>query len=287
MKKIIREIALELNTYSKSFIIGLGLLLILLIWAVDYGIIIDLSLSIFYLVPIVLLTWYVSRSCGIFASGVCSLCWILADLRAKKYLFAWVPWWNTGVRLGFFLIVTYLLWELKAAYEKEKNLARTDELTQAINRRYFQELLAWEIKRSNRYQHSLTLAYFDIDNFKIINDRWGHYEGDRLLQLVVNTVNAHVRETDIVARLGGDEFALLLPETDYEAAKAVLQRVQKHLLLAMNLANYSVSFSIGALTYRVLPDSVDSMVEQVDRLMYTVKNDGKNGLIHQIYDKNG
>lgn len=107
--------------------------------------------------------------------------------------------------------MVHLLSELKKAYEREKILAHTDGLTKVYNRRYFLDILSLEAKRSIRYNHYLTLAYFDVDNFKPINDNLGHTQGDKLLCLIATTVKKNIRQTDIVARLGGDEFALLLP----------------------------------------------------------------------------
>ncbi len=81
-----------------------------------------------------------------------------------------------------------------------------------------------EYKRSLRYGHCLTLAYLDLDNFKEINDRLGHYAGDKLLRLIAQTIQKQIRETDTIARIGGDELALLLPETNYETGQAKLKR---------------------------------------------------------------
>ncbi len=112
----------------------------------------------------------------------------------------------------------------------------------------------------------------------------GHIKGDELLCLIAHTVRNSIRETDIFARLGGDEFALLLPETDYQPAQLVLQRLQKKLSKAAKENSFEVDFSIGAATFLELPKSIDNMLERVDRLMYQVKNSGKNGLKHQLYD---
>ena len=139
-----------------------------------------------------------------------------------------------------------------------------------------------ETKRALRYQRCLTLVYFDVDNFKLVNDRFGHVQGDTLLSLIAETVKLSIRETDIFARLGGDEFGLLLPETDYQPAALVLQRIQQNLAPAVENHSFDVSFSIGAVTFLQLPVSIDLMLEKVDHLMYQVKQTGKNGLQHQL-----
>ena len=127
----------------------------------------------------------------------------------------------------------------------------------------------------------MTVAYFDVDNFKAVNDRFGHGRGDELLVLIADTVKNTIRETDTIARLGGDEFALLLPEIDCQAAKSVLTRVFQRLTQAVQQQGLEVGFSIGAVTFTELPSSVELMLERVDKLMYQTKLEGKNQLNHQ------
>ena len=145
------------------------------------------------------------------------------------------------------------------------------------------DLVQSEIDRLQRYQHPLTLAYIDLDNFKTVNDQLGHVTGDQVLRAVVSSVKKNIRRTDIVARLGGDEFALLLPETNQESARVVLSKVQDGLLEEMRINNWPVTVSIGVLTCRVAPPSTDALVSMADELMYSVKHDGKNGIKYATY----
>ena len=100
-----------------------------------------------------------------------------------------------------------------------------DPLTGALNSRAFTEQLQLEVDRAKRYDHPLSLAYIDLDNFKRVNDSRGHLEGDKVLRCVVTEMRKSVRANDVVGRLGGDEFALLMPETDVAAAHATIQQV--------------------------------------------------------------
>ena len=138
-----------------------------------------------------------------------------------------------------------------------------------------------EIGRAQRTQRPITFCYIDLDNFKSVNDTHGHETGDELLRHVVGALSAHVRPTDLLARVGGDEFAILLPETDYDQAHAVLKRLVAELRAEMNSNNWPVTGSIGAITYTSVPGSVDAMVRRADDLMYDAKKHGKNRLIHQ------
>jgi len=143
-----------------------------------------------------------------------AITWLIADFTSGHiYSHSAIPYWNMSVRLGTFLIITFLLSTLKSALEHEKELARTDSLTGIANRRYFIELANMEINRACRYKHPFTIVHIDLDNLKAVNDRFGHSTGDTVLRLVVNTIQNNIRATDIVARLGGDEFVILLPET--------------------------------------------------------------------------
>ena len=176
-----------------------------------------------------------------------------------------------------------LLAVLKKALEREKVLSRTDRLTGATSVDFFYEVLQAEIYRFQRYQRPFTLAYIDLDNFKIVNDRFGHSVGDMVLRSVVSQARNVLRKTDIVARLGGDEFAILFPETDQKTAQALIPRIQQGLLAEMKKSNWQVTFSIGAITFLATPGTINDLIKMADDLMYTVKNDGKNAIGYSVY----
>lgn len=263
----------------------MGLIGVLLISVVDYFVLIDIYLSILYLLPIALASWHETKRFSIFLVLLSTVGWFIAELTAKINIHFLILIWNTTVRLVVFLTIAYLLSNLKTAYEKEKNLAQTDALTGIVNRRFFCEILQLEYQRSLRYKRCFTLAYLDLDNFKQINDRFGHQTGDKLLKLVAQTMQKQIRQIDTAARLGGDEFALLLPETNYQNGKLVLHRLQENILSTITAYSPPVSLSIGAITFIDLPDSVDQTLDGVDSLMYQVKNSGKNGIEHQAFNQ--
>lgn len=271
----------------KSLVIGVGFLLVLIIGIIDYLTGRYISVSIFYLIPIIFTTWFVNRWVGFFISLVSTVVWFIADTALNNYPYALIPYWNAAVRFSFFIIIGYLLSALKIAYEREKKLARTDVLTGVVNRHYFLELLQAEINRNRRYGQPLTVAYIDVDNFKMVNDKFGHSTGDKLLQFIANTIKRQIRTTDVIARLGGDEFALLLLESSYESAWVVLQRVHKQLRETMQTHSWSVSFSIGAVTFIRMPDLADvrTVVHQADELMYFANQSGKNKLEHRLFNE--
>ena len=124
----------------------------------------------------------------------------------------------------------------------------------------------------------------DLDNFKEVNDVYGHSAGDELLCFVSGTISGNVRRSDIVARLGGDEFILLLPESkDKEAAK-VMEKLRGLILAGMPQYHFPVTLSVGLITYFLPPDSVEDMVREVDALMYTVKNTTKDAIRQEVIE---
>jgi diguanylate cyclase (GGDEF)-like protein len=175
-----------------------------------------------------------------------------------------------------------LLFEMRLKLLQEKRLSRTDPLTGAANRRSFYEILEAEISRLNRYRRPLSLAYLDLDNFKQMNDRFGHEIGDAVLISVANTVQKHLRLGDSIARMGGDEFAILLKEADAVSAIGAIRRFQKHMLAAMRQSGWDVTFSIGVVTCEDPPASVQQLIARADQLMYEVKRSGKNNIVHAM-----
>ena len=243
----------------------------------------EMAFSLFYVMPISLAGWLMGRKSGLLSSLLSTLIWLLTDLAGHIYTGPVVPVWNTMVRLSFFCVVALLLSELRSSTEHEKALARTDYLTGAANLRFFLELLQKEIDRSLRYAHPFTIVYIDLDNFKTVNDQFGHIIGDEVLQTLVRYITTHVRKTDAAARLGGDEFALLLPETTQESARVALTKLRDGLLEEMQQNKWPITFSIGVLTCTAPPVKADELVRMADELMYSVKSGGKNAIVYSIY----
>ena len=208
----------------------------------------------------------------------------IADLP-EHYNNPAAPYWNTTVRLAFFVLFTVLIDRLRQELVHAQELARTDALTGIANRRAFYEHAAVEIQRMGRSPRPFTVACIDLDNFKEVNDRLGHSVGDEVLCEVSRTMRGNIRAADVVARLGGDEFALLLPETDADGAVASLTKLREFLLRAMNQHDWPVTFSIGAVTFRVTPPTIDWLIRGADDLMYAVKQAGKNQVRFEVVEE--
>lgn len=263
----------------------LSLMLALTVGALDYITGWQVSFSIFYLAPILFATWYCSTSAGVVLSILSTMLWLVSDLlTAVEYDHPVIPYWNAAVRFAFFFLVSFVLGKLKGKLALEKEMARTDNLTGAYNSRAFYELAETEMKRARRYGRPFTMAYIDLDNFKLVNDSKGHAEGDQVLSVVARILRDNIRETDVVARLGGDEFAAMFIETDEVQTGVIVEKLRSKLDQVMTDGGWPITFSIGAITYhRILPSSVQEMITAADRLMYQAKERGKNQAVLAAY----
>ncbi len=279
------DAAAVLRRLPKATLLVAGWTCLALVGLVDYVTPSDLSFLIFYLLPVALVTFFVGRYEGVLIAVAGVALWFMInvqDLHPGHGRI--VPYWNLLEKLGFFSLMAWLLAALKDLLEHEKALARVDVLTGLPNRRRFQEEAETEIRRSRRYGRPVTLVYIDLDNFKEVNDRQGHAEGDRLLRTLAGTIGSCVREVDIPARLGGDEFAVLMAETGPEAARAAATKLQRTLVEAMERGGWPVTTTIGAVTYLRPPPSADEMIGAADRMMYAGKQRGKNTVAFRTLD---
>jgi len=274
----------SLENRSKSYWVMMGVILLALVGLLDYRTGYEISFSLFYLLPISLVVWFGGKRLGVTAAIVSALMELSIDvLTGDNYSQPVFYLWNAAIRFGFYIIVTLLLAELKLSREQDKNLIRTDYLTGATSSRFFYDLLQKEINLFKRYNRPFTVAYVDIDDFKTINDQFGHITGDVVLRNAVTFAKNGLRKTDVVARVGGDEFAILLPETDEKAAQIVISKIKKKVIGEMRKSKWPVTFSIGIMTFNATPATTEELIKLVDDLMYKVKNNKKNAISYSVY----
>ncbi len=166
----------------------------------------------------------------------------------------------------------------KKGAELEK-LSITDYLTGINNRRKFNEAIKSESLRASRYNHPLSLLIIDIDDFKVINDTYGHPFGDTVLKSLTTVFLLSTRETDIIARYGGEEFAIILPETEYETALVVSERIRSNVekrKLSSSTGEINITISIGLATIASENIDPDKIIQLSDECLYSAKKLGKN-----------
>ncbi len=141
-----------------------------------------------------------------------------------------------------------------------------------------QEILAVELETAKRDRRPFAVFFIDCDNFKKVNDKWGHHVGDQLLQALALTLSASIRRSDLACRLGGDEFVVYASHLGEMDAMRFIENVKLKLDAAMRDRHWPVTFSIGAALFEFAPDTFDELIRFADALMYDVKKSGKNNV---------
>jgi diguanylate cyclase (GGDEF)-like protein len=161
-------------------------------------------------------------------------------------------------------------------YEEMARLAVTDDLTALYNRRHFHDRLAEEIRRGQRYSCCFSVLYVDIDNFKVINDTWGHALGDRILADLGKVLKKWGRSSDLVARIGGEEFAALLPMTDAAAATRAADRLREMVADHSFPRRKRLTVSLGIASFPGDGQTAEDLLKKADAALYTAKKLGRN-----------
>ena len=173
-------------------------------------------------------------------------------------------------------------------FEETNHYSKCDSLTGLYNRSYFEEALKVEASRCKRYQTEFSVAFFDLDHFKTINDTLGHQVGDMVLKSVANLIESEKRTEDIAARFGGEEIILILPGTQKYNAVILAERIRnkiENMNLSFEGQRIQVTASGGVATFPLDTDIVTEMVECADRALYRAKKQGRNQIVLFSEDK--
>ena len=192
----------------------------------------------------------------------------------------------TGILFMIFILILLIIILNHKTYKKiieDKNkkideitiLSETDYMLGIYNRAKFMKELEKEISRSNRYGNNLSLVMFDIDNFKELNDNYGHYVADDILKQVSKFVSKKLRKSDIFARYGGDEFIIILPNTNIDNAIEMTSRLKEKIHENTIIESFNISFSFGVTEY-IKNENIDDFIKRVDDALYLAKEKGKN-----------
>jgi len=177
-----------------------------------------------------------------------------------------------------------------ALHELVSEQAVTDELTGLSNNRAFRETLTKEAARAQRFGHDLSLLILDIDDFKKVNDKYGHMQGDAVLRMIGEILDGESREIDEPARYGGEEFVVALPETDPEGALEVAERIRARIAAQKvpkveGRGSIKVTASVGVATMPSVGEDISDLFNAADQALYEAKRSGKNKV--QVAQGNG
>jgi diguanylate cyclase (GGDEF)-like protein len=176
---------------------------------------------------------------------------------------------------GDYLVTLSDITKMKLQQIENEKKASLDPLTNIYNRQKFDDVFNQEIKNTNRYGYSLSLAIIDIDKFKDFNDTYGHLVGDEVLVSTAQVVQKNLRETDIFARWGGEEFVILFRNTNISQAKIVCEKLRKRIENNTHQTARKVTVSFG-LTQHSSSDTCKSMFKRCDEALYFAKENGRN-----------
>lgn len=270
-------------SYSRFAVVATAIVSVAVIGALDFFTGYQISFAVFYLIPVGITSWFATRSWGLVLALGSSLVWYIAEVAAGyPYSHGAIPVWNAIVRLTFFVVTAFLLSELRRQLMSETHAARTDPLTGVRNARAFKERLEHDLALMDRFSQPLSLMYIDLDNFKNVNDKFGHHAGDRLLVHFSELLGESTRASDTVARLGGDEFAVILPGMNLESADSFVQKLVE-MMSRTDAYSRGVTCSIGLVVFYEHPGSSAEAIKAADRLMYAVKAAGKNSHAIECY----
>jgi len=275
-----------MNTTLTRFQYGLiSLLLLIGIQVVDFFLVI--SLVSFQIIPIALAAMNVGWRWSIFLTIWACIGGLFLDIEAYHQIKDPVVW--TFICNSFiFATVAYYTNQLKITLEHEQQLARVDGLTGLANKRHFMDILELEVHKHRRYHKEkklvFSLLFIDVDEFKQLNDTYGHNFGDKVLQDIATIIKqAAARNTDVVGRVGGDEFAVLLPETDGNGTKILCQRIVKRVDQICRDKLAGIHISVGAITFHTTPKNAESAIGEADSMMYLAKSNPTRHWIHRMY----
>ncbi|HEY5494966.1 MAG TPA: GGDEF domain-containing protein [Candidatus Anoxymicrobiaceae bacterium] len=282
--KYIRGIDKFIGRRSKVTVLVLSVALVVGLAFIDrfYGQ--NFSTALFYVIPVLAVTWYVGRSAGMVVAVLSGAGLLITDWALKSGRHPAMEFWNALFPFFFFVLLVLLVSLLKDAFAREAKLSRVDPLTGLYNRRHFSELAEGEIERAKRYGRPLSLAFIDLDNFKTVNDTFGHEMGDEVLTTMADVFREDLRSTDIVGRFGGDEFAIMLPEAGASAAVAAMSKLKDGVAVAMSANGWPVTMSLGLVTYEAAPPGLEEIVKEADALMYSVKDSSKDSITQKVID---
>ncbi|HET7786001.1 MAG TPA: diguanylate cyclase [Myxococcales bacterium] len=249
------------------------------------------SFSLFYVIPVLVAAWWLGRGPALLAGLTAGIAWFEAEAWGHRGEPTRVLMWNSMSRLAMLVVMAVMVVRIREDRRRLKQanarlgelldgaqrLAREDPLTGLPNRRAFLERLSEELSRARRSGVPVCIAYLDVDNFKNLNDKRGHVEGDEFLRRIARAIKDTVRSADIAARLGGDEFAVIFADPQRIAVEPLAHRLLARVrALGDRYPGLDLGASVGMAWYETAPDQPEKLLQRADGAMYSAKSAGKH-----------
>lgn len=279
------RVLVRLSRVRRSVALVVAVALLAALAVVDAATGPTLTLSIFYVLPVIAVAaaWGAGPATVAFAVTTAIVWTVVDDLLRGQLGGLWSLGFSGVIRLGLLLLLVALVVALLRDLRALQQLSGTDALTQVHNRRSFVAALESELARAGRTGGPVTVAYVDIDDFKRINDTLGHAVGDEVLREVARILTRQTRTQDVVGRLGGDEFAVLLTDLDPEHAPAALERIRRRLDEPARRGDRpAIRCSVGAVTFAHPAGSAEDVLAAADAAMYRAKRGRGAVVVHDV-----
>lgn len=259
----------------------------------------NISLDLFYLIPIVLAAWRL-KTIEFIGITFMTAAFNVND-HIDAFIFHWEKFnndhthniiyhmslitWDILITATSLILAGVFIRHLRLNLMRERAMAKIDDLTEICNKPAFDSLINIELNRIKRRFSPFTIAIIDIDSFKVHNEKYGSTSGDNALQLIANEFKRSLRKTDSVGRFDGDEFIIMLIDTSYNGTLTVMSKLKNRLDRLMNENGWDITFSIGAMVFKTPPLDLEEAIKLVNDVVLEVKGSGKNNIVVKVYLK--